>query len=132
MVRAYIITKRLITKKQEQALKLCHHEFDGLTQVEAAEQVGISHQAISDLLARVKKVLPQYFPIFTKLEMRWYHYYMVDGWSVADIAEYTESSPDTIYKALKRIRSKGAYFTEPTNRVLSYDESMDANIKQKF
>lgn len=126
------MTKRLITEKQEQALKLCHHDFEGLTQEEAAEKMGISHQAISDLLTRIEKVLPQYFPILTKHEAKIYHYYMTEGWSTEEIAEYTEKSQRTIQLTLQRARDKGMYFTEAKGRVLSYDESMDAHIKQTF
>ena len=62
--------RRLITAKQEQALRLCHQDFEGLSQTEAAEQMNISPRALGKLLVRVKKVLPQYFPIFTKFEMK--------------------------------------------------------------
>jgi len=78
-LRKQVYMKRSITKKQEQALQLCHQDFGGLEQIEAAERMNISQQAISKLLAVVKKVLPQYFPIITKLEAQIYHYYMVEG-----------------------------------------------------
>ena len=133
------MTKRLITKKQEQALRLCHQDFEGLDQVEAAKRMGISQRAICYLLTAVEKVLPQYFPIITKLEAQIYHYYMVEGWEVDEIAEYTESSPDTIYKTLQRAKTKGMFFTSAKGRILSYDastddenEGMDAQVIQKF
>lgn len=134
------MTKRLITKKQEKALRLCHQDFEGLDQAEAAKQMGISQQAISNLLTAVEKILPQYFPILTKLEAEIYHYYMVEGWEVSEIAEYLgEKSgigiayPDNaVYKTLQRARDKGMFFTEAKGRVLSYDESMDADVKKKF
>ena len=142
----YLITvkqKRLITTGQEQALRLCHHEHGGLDQIEAAKQMGISRRAICYLLAAVKKVLPQYFPIITKLEAQIYHYYMIEGWEVDEIAEYIDSSPDTIYKTLQRAKAKGMFFTGAKGRIQSYDalrerygnddsEGMDAHIKQKF
>lgn len=124
--------KRLITKRQEQIFQLCHHDFEGLTQAEAAKHLGVVQSVIAESLGHVKKVFPQYFPIFTKFEMKCYHYYMVDGWSVADIVEYLEKTENAVYKALRRIRSKGAYFAGPKGRVLSYDESMDSEVKQKF
>lgn len=124
--------KRLITEKQEMALRLCHQDFEGLSQTEAAEQMGITPCALSKLLARVKEVLPQYFPIITKHEAKIYHYYMVEGWEVNEIAEYLSQSENAIYKTLRRTRYKGMFFTEAKGRVLSYDESMDAHIKQKF
>ena len=131
--------KRLITIRQEQALQLCHQDFKGLDQAEAAKRMGINQSVLSRLLARVKKILPQYFPIITKLEAQIYHYYMVEGWEVDEITEYTESSPDTIYKTLQRARGKGMFFTSAKGRILSYDastddenEGMDAQVVQKF
>lgn len=124
--------ERLITKRQEQIFRLCHHDFEGLTQVEAAKRLGVVQSVIAESLEYTKKVFPQYFPIFTKFEMECYHYYMVDGWSVADIVEYLEKTENAVYKALQRVRSKGAHFAGPTGRVLSYDESMDNNVEHKF
>lgn len=127
------MNKRLITKRQEEALKLVHHDFIGLSQTEAAKRMNISQAAVSNLLAKVKEILPDYFPILTKLETQIYHYYMVEGWGVDEIAEYTESSPDTIYKTLQRAKAKGMFFTETKKKMLSYNSEMDDNqIKQKF
>ena len=124
--------KRLITEKQEQALRFCHQDFDGLDQAEAAKRMGISQQAISKLLAAVEKIMPQFFPILTKLEAKVYHWYAVEGWPVSEIAECTGQSEDATYKTLQRARDKGMYFTEAKGRVLSYDPSMDVDVKQKF
>lgn len=126
--------KRLITKRQEQALRLCHQDFNGLPPKEAAKRMGISQSALSGLLARLKKNprFQAYFPILTKTEAERYHLYAVEGWSVSEIAEYFGLTPNSIYKALKRARDKGACFTEPKGRILSYDPSMDNNIKHKF
>ena len=124
--------KRLITEKQERILKLVHHEFDGLSQTEAAKKLGVSQSTISDTLKQIEKVMPQYFPILTKLEAKCYHYYMIEGWSVGETAEYMNHTQDAVYKALQRAKDKGVYFTEARGKVLSYDESMDANVKQKF
>ena len=126
------MAKRLITKKQEQALILCHHDFEGLEQALAAKHMGISQQAISKLLAGVEKVLPQYFPILTKHEAQIYHYYMVEGWGVKEIADYTELSLNAVYKTLQRTRDKGMFFSDTKGRVLSYNEDMDDQVKQKF
>ena len=123
--------KRLITEKQEKALKLCHHDFENLTQAEAAKQMNITQDAVSKLLAAAEKVLPQYFPILTKLELKCYHYYMVEGWEVSEIAEYVEKSPDAVYKALQGARAKGKPFRKK-GRMLQYRPWMDNEVKQKF
>lgn len=141
--------KRLITEKQEQALRLCHHDFENLTQVEAAKRIGISQSALSELLAKVKKVLPQYFPILTKLEYKCYNYYMNEGWSVDEIAEHLGETKTTIYKALGRAYEKGMWRPKAHGRIQSYDELqeryitiedgettddnwLDFHVKQKF
>ncbi|MCK5615771.1 hypothetical protein KAR91_78635 [Candidatus Pacearchaeota archaeon] len=126
------MVKRLITEKQEQALRLCHQDFDGLSQTEAAEKMGISEAALGKLLARVEKVLPQYFPMLTKLEAKCYHHYMNEGWPVNEITECTGQSESAVYKALQRARDKGMRFTESKDRVLQYDSSMDGDIKEQF
>lgn len=128
------MVKRLITEKQERALRLCHQDFEGLTQEEAAKRMNISQSALNGLLARLKKNprFQAYFPILTKLEAERYHLYAVEGWTVEEIAEHFGLTPNSVYKALQRARDKGMFFTEAKGRVLSYDESMDAGVKQQF
>ena len=128
------MNKRLITEKQERALRLCHQDFEGLSPEEAAERMGISQSALNGLLARLKKNprFQAYFPILTKAEAEHYHLYMVEGWSVNEIAEHSGLTPNSIYKALHRARDKGMFFTEAKGRVLQYDPSMDAHVKKKF
>lgn len=123
---------RLITKRQEQILRLVHHDFEGLPQAETARRLGISQSAISDALARIKKIMPQMFPILTKLEAERYHLYCVEGWNVDEIAERFGITPDSVYKALQRAKDKGACFTEPKGRVLQYSPDMDNNVIHKF
>lgn len=124
--------KRLITEKQERILKACHHDFEGLPQTEAAKKLGISQAAISDALARIEKVMPQMFPILTRLEAERHHLYCAEGWSVEEIAERFGVTPDSVYKALQRAKDKGACFVEPKGRMLSYEPSMDGEIKERF
>lgn len=128
------MNKRLITEKQEQALRLCHQDFDGLPPEEAAKRMGISRSALNGLLTRLEKNprFRAYFPILTKAEAERYHLYMTEGWSVDEIAEHFGLTPNSIYKALRRARDKGMFFTEAKSRILSYNESMDASIKQQF
>lgn len=124
--------KRLITERQEQALRLCHQDFDGLPPEEAAERMNISPSAVNRLLVKVKEVMPSYFPILTGLEARIYHFYMAEDWPVDEIAEHFGLTPNSIYKTLKRARDKGMFFTETKGRILSYEPSMDAKVKEQF
>lgn len=126
--------KRLITEKQETALRLCHQNFLGLSSKEAAKRMGISQAALNGLLARLKKNprFRAYFPILTKAEAKRYHLYAIEGWNVNDIAEHFGVTPRSIYKALQRAKNKGMFFSDAKGRVLSYDEGMDAHVKRKF
>ena len=128
------MSKRLITKRQEEALRLVHQDFEGLEQAEAAKRMGISQQALSKLLIRLEKNprFQAYFPVLTKLEAKVYHLYTVEGWSVEDIAEHFRLTPNSVYKSLQRARDKGMFFGEPKGRVLSYEPSMDGDVKHKF
>ena len=124
--------KRVITKRQEQIFRTCHHDFNGLSQTEAAEKLGISQSVISDVLKRVEEVFPHFFPILTKSEAKCYHLYMTEGWSIDELAEHFGLTLNSIYKTLQRAKDKGMFFSDAKGRVLSYEPSMDANVKQKF
>lgn len=124
--------KRAITKKQEQIFRTCHHDFDGLSQTEAAKKLDISQSVISDALKRVEEAFPHFFPILTKLEAKCYHLYMTEGWGIDELAEHFGLTLNSIYKTLQRAKDKGMFFSDAKGRVLSYEPSMDANVKQKF
>jgi len=124
--------KRLITKRQEQIFRLVHHNFGGLSQVEAAKKLGISPSTISTTLTACKKIMPQMFPILTKLEAKYYRLYTIEGWSVKEIADRLNKSQTTIYEGFQRIKDKGISCLKTKGRLLSYDSSMDADVKQKF
>lgn len=126
------MNKRLITPQQETVLKFCHHDFKGLSQSETAKRLSISQSTVSKILKQIEKVMPQFFPILTKLEIKCYHLFMIEGWPIDEIAEHFELTSNSVYKTLQRARDKGMFFTEAKGRVLSYDESMDAHVKQKF
>jgi len=124
--------KRLITKRQEQILRLCHHDYEGLTQENAAKRLGVTRPVITRALAQIEKIAPQLFPILTKLEAKCYHFYMTEGWSVVEIAQRLGQSENAIYKTLQRARDKGMYFTDAKGRMLLYNPNMDGNVKHKF
>ena len=134
--------KRIITKRQERALRLCHQDFDGLTQPEAAYRMNISQQALSQLLARCEEIAPQFFPILTKQEAKFYHLFTVEGWSVEDIAknenedgitEYSGVTLNAVYKTFQRCREKGLKFPGGRGKVLQLRlDKVEDKIKHKF
>ncbi len=124
--------KRLITKRQQEILMLVHHEFQGLSREEAAKKLGISSQAINDALAKVRKTLPQYFPILTALEIKCYHFFVDEGWPVNEIAAYVDISGDSVQNALRRAKGKGMWWPKGQGRILSYDQFGDDETGQNW
>ena len=130
--------KRLITKRQEEALRLCHQDFEGLPQDAAAARMGISQQAISKLLAACEKVAPQLFPILTKQEARLYHCYMVEGWSPEEMVRADNNAGgdltlNAVYKTFQRCKAKGLKFPGGRGKVLQLQiEKAEHQIVHKF
>lgn len=124
--------KRTITERQEEAIRLCHHDFEGLTEIDAAERMGISQSAVSQLLSQVKKVAPQLFPIMTKFQAQCYHHLMCDGWSPDDIAERMDRQVNSVYKALQTCKLKGLPLPQAHGDIMKYTEDMDDKVIHKF
>ena len=61
--------KRNITQKEEEAIRLVHHEFKGLTVYQAARVMQVSPAHIGKLLQSAKKKAPQLFPILTPRQL---------------------------------------------------------------
>ncbi len=135
---AIIMNKRLITEKQEQALRLVRHDLGGLSQDMAAIRMGISQQAISKLLAACEKVAPQLFPILTKQEARLYYCYMVEGWSPEEMVKADNNTGgnltlNAVYKTFQRCKAKGLKFPGGRGKVLQLQiDKAEHQIVHKF
>ena len=123
--------KRIITERQEQAYRLCHHDFGGKTITEAAEIMGISQRAVSYLLNKLKKTSPQLFPILTICQKQVYDLWL-EGRSRCCIAERLGVTESTIKSIINCVNKKFGYEVLRRDKTLSYDGSMDNNVKQKF
>lgn len=122
----------MLTKKQEEVIRLCHQDFGGLTEAEAAERLGIDQSSVSRRLARAEANAPQLFPIITKLQAQCHHYLMCDGWSPKEIAEYIGKPINSVYKALQACGKKGLPLSTSHGDVMRYDPGMDAEVVKKF
>ncbi len=124
--------KRLLTEQQERAFRLCHHDYQGLSQTEAAAIMDVDQTTVSRLLAKVEKVLPQFFPILSKQEVKCYHHLTVDGWTPVNIANQLEISVMAVYLTFQRCKAKGLSFPGPHGKVLRYKPEMDNRVVNKF
>ena len=123
---------RTISERQEQILRAVHHDFKGLSQADAAKVLGISQQTVCKELALMKKLIPQMFPILTQMEVKYTHYYDVEGWTGIEIAEYFEVEPSIVYKTVQRAHKKVGPAHKNKDRVSKYDPNMDDDIKEQF
>lgn len=123
--------KRILTLFEEHVIRLCHHDFGGMTQQEAASYLSVSQKKISKALSRVKALAPQLFPILTK-EQAYIRDCIVDeGLSHLQIAILQHISVETVDSIAATLKSKGVCLGRPS-KTLRYETWMDKLAKRKF
>lgn len=124
----------MITKREEQAYRLCHHEFEGLTTKEVAERMGLTSRRIEQLLQSMKKKAPQLFPIFTKQEAQIEELLNGMGYDYKQVAKELDIAISTVKTVVQRLKEKGVYFEWGKHGLpmLQYEDWMDNQIKEKF
>ena len=120
----------MITEKQVQVIRLCHHEFAGLTTKEAAKKMNCSIQTINRLLRGAKKEVPAIFPILTKWQWRVLKC-LKEGYNRQLIAERFSIDLKFIDNTIQQLRKKGCHLTVP-HKPTHYEPWMDAKVKEKF
>lgn len=119
-----------MTEKQKQALRLCHHEFNGFTTKKAAEKMGCSVQTINKLLREAKKIAPSMFPILTKQQYRTY-LLLQKGYNRQEIAERFNKDLKFVDNIIQQLRKK-AYYRPISCKPTHYEPWMDGDVKEKF
>ncbi len=123
--------ERSVTKQEEQAYRLVHHDFDGKTVKEASKIMGVSIDKVYRLLRSMKKKAPQLFPILTPREAIVAKMLLEEELTEQQIADMSKCSVNSIYLLITRMRNKG--FCIPKIKApVRYTESMDGKIKRKF
>jgi predicted XRE-type DNA-binding protein len=129
-------TERQVTFKQEMAYRLCHQDFFGLGQRDAAEVMEIAQPEVSKLLDRLRKTAPQLFPILEQRMAKMYGLFM-EGFTAQEIAD--EMGIITVHYVRRVLhwlwtqREKtGVYFRSNAGRQVSYSPSMDAHVTEIF
>lgn len=125
--------ERKISKLEEQAFRLCHHEHEGLTIREAAIRMELREHIVRRLLKNVKQKVPQLFPILTKRQYQIYRMYAERGLSQRVIAIILNTTQPAIQATLNRMKKMGMPGLDINGaEVVRYDNSMDTHVKRKF
>lgn len=122
---------RKVTKDEELAYRLCHHEFGGHSVPVTAAIMGIKPSKVYRLLASLKKKAPQLFPIMTRKQYVIYKHY-ISGMTQNEIATVLGRSTSNIQAILKCIERKGFPMLGINGKTVRYNSSMDKHIKEKF
>ena len=125
------MTKRVISKFEEEVIRLCHHDFAGLTQTEAAQRLDVSQGLISETLAHIKKKAPQLFPILTKRQGLVRDYIVDEGLTHQQIAILLLTSEHCIDSTVATMKAKGVCFEKP-RKLLRYERWMDKHVRRKL
>ena len=125
---------RQITKQEEQAYRLCHHEFEGKTIKEAAVLMSIHVSKVRRLLKSMKRKSPQLFPILTKRQYMILKLYLGNGDSQQIIARKLKTTQSNIAATIQRMKEKGIEGLDISGvgNTVSYTPDMDKHVKQKF
>ena len=120
--------KRILTKNEEQAIRLCHHDFDGKSVKEAAECMGRSRRAVQRLLCSAEKKAPQLFPILTPRHRAIIAMYDQHT-SRKAICKGLSITAAVLAREVAFLRSHGFLFNRTADQ---YRPSMDADVKERF
>lgn len=124
-------SNRVITEFEESVLRACHHQFEALSQAEAAEKLEVSEATICRTLQEIKSKVPTMFPILTGRQYQVYICVAGRGMSLRETAEELNLTEASIKSFLARIRSKGMAIPSPAATV-QYVEYMDKYVRHKF
>ncbi len=119
---------RVLSRKQEQALRLVHHDHNGLSVGSAAVHMGITIKEMKKLLRSAKRLAPQMFPILTPehqaiLMMRDQHK------SNATIAAGLHLTLPMLKRRVAFLREHGFL---RNCKVVRYQPNMDSEVVEKF
>lgn len=125
---------RQVTKLEEQAYRLRHHDFEGLTMKETAERMDVSERTISRLLKNLKQKAPQLFPILTSQQFFIYNCYVGQGMTQQEIAKMLGKTRENITLMLQQMQDNGMPGIELKGMgdVKRFIPKMENHIKTKF
>ena len=114
-----------------QIYRLCHQDFLGLSQEEAAERAGISQSQVSRILAKIEKEHPELFPILNARQNYIYKRIVKHGDTHQAIAVMMNVTIRTVERITAQMKRKGVCFNSPMKTV-PYKEYLDEQVKHKY
>lgn len=104
--------ERLLTKKEEEIFRLCHHDFTGLSTKEAAKILGVSPRTIIYHLRNIQTKAPQLFPIIKPELIKTWRLWIDEGLSYDEIAKRLNVSYRTVANRLLLVKRQLNYNPE--------------------
>ncbi len=122
---------RILTVKEEQAIRLCHHSFVGAPTKEAAQIMGISQRRIQQILKNAKLKAPQMFPILTKRQAEVRTLINDSGLTFEQVAKVLDISANTVSGIVETLKGNGVCL-EKRKPTKHYQDFMDNEVVEKF
>lgn len=120
-----------LTLREIEAVRLCHHDFRGLSTIEAAKEMKISRQRICQLLKSAERKAPRLFPILTREQNKIYKLVTEQGLTHSQIADTLGITVGTVTQVISTIKAKGVIIVNHPKTV-PYENWMDGEIREKF
>ena len=120
--------KRILSKFEEHIIRLCHHDFGGLSIGDTAAKIDITVPKLRGKLRQIKRKCPQLFPILTpqcQAILMMYDKHM----SRISIAAALGISEKSLIKKITFLREHKFLWDR---KVDQYSPSMDSHVKIKF
>lgn len=123
--------KRILTECEERAYRLCHQDFDGLSKVAAAKQMGISVRRVQQLLASVESKCPTLSHVLPPQQAQVQSLINDNGASYDQIALILGITEAAVASTVRALREKGV-FLEKRKKTVQYQNHLDSQIKEQF
>ncbi|MCP5019624.1 MAG: hypothetical protein GY938_30725 [Ketobacter sp.] len=139
--------KRNLTKKEEQVLRLHHHDFGGLSIDDTATEMGVGRDTVVEHLRCIKKKTPQLFPILAPIHRAILEAYDQGAFELRNhpqkdepmyewqrpsrkaVAEGLGISGSLLDEAIRFLHKHGFLWNR---RMAQFDPSMDSQVKERF
>lgn len=119
--------ERILSHLEEKIIRAVHHDFEGLSIKEVAQQNDLTVKEVKTILTNIEQKAPQLFPILTPQQRAIMDMYNQHE-SQQVIAEALGVSLRTLQREVTFLRERGFLWDKPDQ----YRPSMDGDVKHKF